>query len=198
MANDWYIRAYQPRDCEQLKSFTCYTPGERWTKTPQRMIRQCPDAIDDPDQDIQAFLACQIRFDLTRLRNRETGRILGVIAFGRDGEDLVSQTLGVVLDRRREGIGWALKRAALAEMIAAGHPEPVYSQVHKKNIAMNKLNAKLGSDFERDPEDGDLLIHGVLAVPDPKPPSPPWHVPADLIARFARTALPGPWKPPLP
>jgi RimJ/RimL family protein N-acetyltransferase len=196
-ARDWYLRAYGPADREKLKNFTCYTPGQRWTKTPQKMLRQCPDAIEDREQDVTVFLACQIRWDWARLRPRETGRILGAIAFGLDGEELVSQTLGVVLDRRQEGIGTALKRAALAAMIADGHEARVYSHVHKRNVAMNGLNAKLGSEFIKDPDDGDLLIHGVLAVPDPKPSTPPWHAPAELMARFARATVPGPWRPPI-
>ena len=156
---DWYLRRYEPSDEPKLKTFTCSTPGQKWTKVPQKLIRDTPALLGNPEEDIRVLLACQVR------------------------------------DRRREGIGWALKRAALADFLADSPERDVVSHVHRKNSPMNGLNAKLGAGTTKDPEDGDLLITVVTVVP-PKDRQP-WHGPADAIARLARSTVPGPWRRPI-
>jgi hypothetical protein len=45
------IRAYQSRDYDQVRAFTCTTPGQKYTRDPQRVIRQAPDEIANDSTD---------------------------------------------------------------------------------------------------------------------------------------------------
>ena len=153
MAGRWQIRRYIDADASQLRSFTCSTPGQRWTKPPQKIIRAAPDAEECPS----VFVAEDLKTD--------KGRILGVIVF--DLEQPYIHSVGVVRDRRREGIGSSLKRASLAEMVALVGTVTAVSSVHKKNIPMIKLNEGLGVKSTKDPEDGDYLLSAILVEPTP-------------------------------
>ena len=196
MGGDWYLRRYVPADAPKLRTFTCTTPNAKWTKVPQRMIRQVPEDIEDRELDVSVLVAAQTSYNWIKLRPQETGFILGVIVYEIENGQFVSHALGVVRDRRREGIGWALKRAALANALAEGAERDVVSHVHKRNTEMNGLNAKLGGASAKDVEDGELLLTVVTAIPPAN--RPPWHGAADLLGRFSRAALPGPWREPIP
>lgn len=166
MAVGWRVRRYVEDDAAQLRSFTCSTPGQRWTKPPQKIIRAAPDADECPS----IFVAEDLKFD--------RGRILGVIVFQVD--ELYINSMGVVRDRRREGIGTALKQASLAEMVALGGTVTAVSSVHKKNIPMLKLNDGLGVVATRDPEDGDYMLSAILVESGVETAS------RDLRSRFER------------
>lgn len=77
-----------------------------------------------------------------------TGRIVGVVVFQTDIEDLplpsmTILSLGVAHDMRRKGIGTDLKQSVMAEAESLGR-FLVVSEVHRANTAMLALNAKLG------------------------------------------------------
>jgi hypothetical protein len=169
MAGEWRVRRYGDDDAAQLRSFTCFTPGQRWTKPPQKIIRAAPDSDENPS----IFVAV----DLTARK----GRILGVIVF--DADERFINSLGVVRDRRQEGIGIALKRACLAELAAiAGTEVEVLSTVHKRNIPMRRLNECLGVGTTKDPDEGDYLLSGLKVVP--APPPAPATTPAQRLQAF--------------
>ncbi len=194
MGEDWYVRRYLPQDLQRLRTFDCSTPGAKWTKVPRKMIRDAPDLLEDPESDVTILVAAQTSYDWLRRRPRETRVVLGVCVYAVEDGVFISHALGVVRNRRREGIGWALKQVAMANAVADGAEREVVSQVHRRNIEMNALNRKLQAATSKDPEDGELLLTMVLA--QAKPPDPFWHRPADVVARFARTVLPGPWRTP--
>ena len=195
MARDWYVRICRSSDHARLKTFCCYTPGEKWTKVPQKMIRDAPDLLMSGDQDVRVLVACPTKWGWRRLRKGEDGRVLGVIVFGAEGAEFVSHAIGVVTDRRREGIGTALKKAALAEFLADSETRVVSSQVHRRNRAMLGLNKKLGAETQRDPEDGELLINVIVAV-SPDPGQLSFDGVLGRLIGATRRIVPGPWRPP--
>lgn len=99
---DWYLRRYEPSDWPKLKTFTCYTPGQKWTKVPQKLIRDTPGLLGAPDEDIRILLACQVTFDWRQLRPKETGVILGAAVYAIEGDQFVSHTRGAPV-RHLEG-----------------------------------------------------------------------------------------------
>jgi ribosomal protein S18 acetylase RimI-like enzyme len=98
-----------------------------------------------------------------------TGRIVGAIVFGPDSEvadQYRIHSLGVVPDRRRQGIAERLKVAALAEIAAvAGRVQNVFSEVHKNNLAMLGLNDKLDVKRAPDPENRAHFLSAIAVEP---------------------------------
>jgi GNAT superfamily N-acetyltransferase len=91
------------------------------------------------------------------------GRIIGVICIGPDEDGaMVIHALGVVHDRRREGIGTHLKKVALVDAAADGHGL-VVSFVHRRNTPMLKLNEKLGVVAQPDADDPEYMFSVVAA-----------------------------------
>ena len=144
-AVDVVIRRYRESDREAVETFKCVTPGERhWTKPPEQCIRGAPADISD-GADAGLFVG----------EESPSGRIVGIIVFGPDlnveGQYRI-HAMGVVRDRRREGIATSLKYAALTEIAATAGHQSVFSDVHKNNVAMIGLNDKLGAKKELDPD----------------------------------------------
>jgi len=52
------IRAYRPRDHDQVRAFECTTPGQKYTRDPERVIRRAPDKIaSDSSNDVWIAVA---------------------------------------------------------------------------------------------------------------------------------------------
>ena len=152
------VRLYRDSDYDAVTSFECAGRRRPWAKEAQAVIRKAPDDIRGPRTD--ALIAVAV----------EGERIVGVIVFGTDPKYVKTRsifTMGVVCDRRRQGIGFRLKKAALAELAASGYDGPVYSQVHKYNKEMRGLNEKLLAEHELDPEAGKYLLTVVRPSPTP-------------------------------
>lgn len=136
-AADVIIRRYSAEDGEQLRHFKCYTPGCKWTKPPQRVIREAPDDLAREPGLATVFVAVH-----------KNERIVGVVVFTCGIESLPEPaiticTMGVVRDMRCQGIATDLKGSVLAEAAALGIPL-VVSEVHKRNAPMLRVNEKLG------------------------------------------------------
>ena len=141
-----------------LEKFSCRNPAQRWTKAAERAIRTAPAGIADG---FEAQIVVAEDGD---------GGIVGAVVFGPDDDAtrFVIHSLGVVKDRRRQGIGERLKVAALAEIVAVvGHEQDVFSEVHKNNLAMRALNEKLGAQSERDPDHRDRYLTAIKPSPAP-------------------------------
>jgi predicted N-acetyltransferase YhbS len=148
------IRLYRESDYAAVGAFSCADPGKKWTREAETVIRKAVDDLQTSDVDALLVVA----------EEKSSARIVGVVAFGVDPNHKKTRTifsLGVVQDRRREGIGIALKRAALAELGAGGYGGIVYSQVHKYNTPMRELNRQLLAESEQDPDDGKMLLTAV-------------------------------------
>jgi len=152
------IRLYRDSDYGAVTSFECAGRHRPWAKEAQGVIRKAPDDVREPDAD--AIIAVAL----------DGKRLVGVIVFGTDPKYVKTRTIftiGVVCDRRREGIGFALKAAALAELAFRGYDGPVYSQVHKYNREMRGLNEKFLAKYELDPDAGKYLLTVVRPSPTP-------------------------------
>lgn len=170
---DWFslggvadIRAYQSRDYDQVRAFDCTTPGQKYTRDPQRVIRHAPDAIaNDLNDDTWIAVA----------EHPEAG-IVGVIVYqaqpvGSHGEVArpYIAALGVRRDQRRQGLGTLLKTAAMLDMADRGIDGPTVSLVNRRNIAMLRLNetrfrAIVERDFD-DPND-DVVTAAIEPIDD--------------------------------
>ena len=152
---DITVRAYHEDDRAQLTDFKCHNYSQKWTKAAQKVLREAPEAIADPAVDAAIVVAADAR-----------NRVVGAAVYGsRDGTNQIF-SLGVVKDRRREGIGTGLKIAALADFAARGGRHDVFSQVHRRNDAMLGLNDKLGVARDKDPEDGEFWILAIAVEPE--------------------------------
>lgn len=153
-AVDIVFRRYGDDDKLAVETFRCTTPGERWTKPPQRVIRCAPQEIRD-GADARLVVA-----------EEQAGRIVGVVVFGPNEHRWYIHAIGVVRDRRRQGIGERLKITALAEIAAvAGGRQNVFSEVHKNNLAMLGLNDKLNVLRAPDPENRAHFISAIAVTP---------------------------------
>jgi len=157
-AADVEIRRYREADREAIESFRCVMPGQRhWTRPPEQCIRGAPADISE-GVDAALFVA----------EESPTGRIVGVIVFGPDlnvaGQHRI-HAMGVVSDRRRQGIGTRLKVAALAELAATVGRQNVFSRVHRNNVAMIGLNDKLDAKKDLDPDYPAHFISVVVVEP---------------------------------
>jgi hypothetical protein len=180
MGQGWEIRRYEPSDKSRLKTFSCFTMGQRWTKPPQKVLRAAPDEMEaDPTLNILVAV------------DRD-GSMLGAIVFGYDDGEPVIHSMGVVEARRREGIGIALKRAALTDLVLDGTPRVVNSQVHRRNVAMQGLNKRLQVGSVKDPDDGEYLLSSVHVVPK-EVSRPVWLSVAHVIARPIKALIPA-WR----
>jgi hypothetical protein len=116
-------------DVAALRDFRCAVPGEPWTIAPEILVTSSvPHWIGLPDVLI--------------LVAETSVRIVGVIAVHLDPLERgawVSEVLAVVPDRRREYIGFNLKRAALQRVVSLGG-SVVTSEVDEHNIAMRRCN----------------------------------------------------------
>ncbi len=92
-------------------------------------------------------------------------QLVGVVAFQmREPTIAAIPVLAVTHSHRRRGIGTALKQRVLDTVAPRGVLE-VVSEVHRRNTAMNNLNAKLGAVADKDPDDGDLLLTVAVISP---------------------------------
>lgn len=132
-------------------------------------------------------VACKIIVALDAAR-----AVVGVILYGREEDKYVVYSLGVVRDRRREGIATMLKKAAVADLVeACGGRIDVLSLVHRRNVAMRAVNEKLGASSERDPTDGEYLLTGYAAEPEEADESEGLGLTAFRTKMKARRAAPG-------
>ncbi len=157
-AVDVEIRRYRETDKEAVETFRCVTPGQRhWTRPPEQCIRSAPADIVEG-----------VNAALIVAEEEPSGRIVGVIVFGPD-LDVEGQyrihAMGVVPDRRRQGIGTRLKVAALAELAATVGRQNVFSRVHRNNVAMIGLNDKLDAKKDLDPDYPAHFISVVVVEP---------------------------------
>lgn len=157
-AVDVEIRRYREADREAVESFRCVTPGQQhWTRPPEQCIRCAPADISE-GVDAALFVA----------EEKPSGRIVGIIVFGPDldveGQHRI-HAMGVVLDRRRQGIGTRLKVAALVEIATTVGHRAVFSRVHRNNVAMIGLNDKLRAEKELDPDHPAHFISVVVVNP---------------------------------
>jgi GNAT superfamily N-acetyltransferase len=160
------VRAYQPRDYEQVRAFKCATAGEKYTKDPQRVIRNAPDEVgSDPDARIWIAVA-----------DHPGAGIVGVIVYqaqpvGVEEDQEVRPfiaALGVRREYRRKGIGTMLKTAAMLDMADRGIDGPTVSLVNRRNIAMLQLNqTRFNAIAERDPDDpNDAVVTAAIEPTD--------------------------------
>ncbi len=145
------VRAYQPRDYDQIRTFRCTTPGQKFTRDPQRVIRHAPDdiAVDPSDE---AWIA---------VAEHPDDGIVGVIVY--QAQPVGSHdpairpyvaALGVRINYRRQGIATMLKTAAMLDMADRGIGGPTVSLVNRRNTAMLRLNeTRFNAIVERDLDD---------------------------------------------
>jgi GNAT superfamily N-acetyltransferase len=145
------IRAYQSRDYDQVRVFACTTPGQKYTRDPQRVIRHAPNEIaEDPTAETWIAVA-----------DHPEGGIVGVIVYQAQlvgSEDPTIRpfiaALGVRRDYRRQGIATMLKTAAMLDMADRGIEGPTISLVNRRNVAMLQLNeTRFNAVVERDLDD---------------------------------------------
>lgn len=100
------------------------------------------------------------------------GRVIGVIVYGFDEQERpFIFSLGVVRERRNEGIGTRLKRGALAWYAhECGKGVKVYSEVHRNNAVMLSINDKLGVGRLLNPDDRTHFV--CIAELDPEEDDP--------------------------
>lgn len=141
------VRRPNPFDLKALRKFRCQNVGEKHTRDVERLIRRgvC-DELAGPNPAIGVLVA-----------ETRTFEIVGVIAWRETVDAFEIVALGVVPERRREGIGTLLKVHVMEIALAAG-VDRVHSDVHRNNRAMRALNEKLGAAAEKSPEDGDYLV----------------------------------------
>lgn len=143
-------------DADALAHYECVTPGQRHTKAAQRVIRDAAKHLAGGGDQVHIDLAVE-----------DSGRIVGAIVYGYDDGRAVIQSLGVVIDRRREGIGTRLKQGVLAHFVTEKGPGVVvFSEVHKNNSPMRKLNQKVGVTEELDPDDRSRFLCAIKVIPD--------------------------------
>lgn len=97
----------------------------------------------------------------------EDGAIIGVIVFEPCDERGfgVVRSMGVALDKQNNGIGTDLKRQVLDNCTRAGAAK-VFSEVHRMNGKMQRVNAKLGIEWTVDPDNGKFYLYSALLVPE--------------------------------
>ena len=164
-AGDVVFRFYRPEDRDTVKGFRRSDRGRPWTREAQDVIREPPDLLSDPD----------LAFEIV-VGTDPSGRIVGVIVFGADTDHADRRTIfsmGVVRDRRRQGIGITMKKATLVEIAAAGYDGVVFSQVHKYNKAMLGLNEKLGVKRDMDPDRPRYFLSATAGEPSEDPVASP-------------------------
>jgi hypothetical protein len=143
-------------DADALAHFKCVTPSQRYTKAAQRAIRDAAKHLAEGGDQVRVDLAVE-----------NSGRIVGAIVYGYDDGHAVIQSLGVVRDRRLEGIGTRLKEGVLAHFVTESGPGiVVFSEVHKNNFPMRKLNKKLHVTEELDPDDRSRFLCAIKLTPD--------------------------------
>lgn len=145
------IRAYRPSDYDQVRAFKCTSPGQKYTRDPERVIRHAPDEIaNDPSDETWIAVAEQ-----------PDGEIVGVIVYLAQpvgsGDPAVRPyvaALGVRREFRRLGIATMLKTAAMLDMADRGIAGPTVSLVNRRNVAMLRLNeTRFNAVVERDSDD---------------------------------------------
>jgi ribosomal protein S18 acetylase RimI-like enzyme len=160
------VREYQPRDYEQVRTFKCVTPGQKYTKDPQRVIRNAPDEIA-ADSDARIWIA---------VADHPDAGIVGVIVYQEQPVGLEEDqefrpfitALGVHREYRRQGIGTMLKTAAMLDMADRGISGPTVSLVNRRNTAMLALNqTRFNAIAERDPDDSnDAVVTAAIEPAD--------------------------------
>jgi ribosomal protein S18 acetylase RimI-like enzyme len=109
--------------------------------------------MDDPNED---------PIEIAVARDRE--QIIGVAVYGPDGTNAVTVwAIGVIRPRQRQGIGTALKVAALADVAyRPDWPGRVQSVVHRENLPMLRINQKLRARIEIDPLDVRYCLTAIV------------------------------------
>jgi ribosomal protein S18 acetylase RimI-like enzyme len=148
------IREAGQQDAARLLTFCCANSGESWTKEAEDLIREdIADAVRDGNPDITVHVALS-----------DTGIMVGVIAASLPLDGIIEiYVLAVVRSFRRRGIGTDLKQHVMRQ---AGQVRIVKSEVHRKNVAMKELNAKLNAVTAKHPEDGKYLV-SVVRLSEP-------------------------------
>lgn len=98
----------------------------------------------------------------------QEGRIVGVVVYSLLGDSPGIASLGVVRDRRCEGIGTRLKQGVMARFAAEmGAGAKVFSEVHRNNGPMLAINDKLGVKRELNPDNRAHWLCAVEVEPEP-------------------------------
>lgn len=117
-------------------------------------------------QDLAAVVEAGSLETCVHLVHDGTGRLVGLGAHAPVANDELETAeriscLAVVHDRRRQGIGTQIKIDVMIESAPRG-VRTILSEVHRRNVAMKGLNAKLSAVTEPLPDDGDYLRTVVL------------------------------------
>jgi hypothetical protein len=143
------VRLWATDDLAAIAAFSCTDRGRRYTRDAQDVIRDAAGLLTKGDPALDCLVAIEIT----------TGRLVGVIVYNPCGPDQIARvrSLGVVKDRRRQGIGITLKQCAI-ECFAEAGATKYFSEVHQRNDKMMALNGKLGIKYKREPSNGKYLI----------------------------------------
>jgi ribosomal protein S18 acetylase RimI-like enzyme len=154
----WLIRAAGPHDAARLLTFSCANSGERWTTEAEHLIRgDVADSIRRSDAEISVLVAVS-----------DTGVLAGVVAASLPTDGIIDIfVLAVTPAYRRKGIGTELKQHIMRQ---SGNVRVAKSEVHRKNLPMQGLNAKLNAETARLPEDDKYLL-SVVRIEQPRPPT---------------------------
>jgi GNAT superfamily N-acetyltransferase len=135
------IREAELADAPQLAHFSCANPNEKWTRAAETVIRA--DVATD------LFTGCGLRVLVAVVADE----VIGVVAFGAGAYGHAHiHVLAVRHAYRRNGVATRLKQQVITTCGV------VTSQVHRRNFAMQNLNAKLNAETAPDPADGELLV----------------------------------------
>ena len=152
------LRVSTPEDFPQLSQFNCARPGDKPALAAQQLIRRAPEMVSEGDLAAEIVVAA------------DGDIVIGVAVYGLETPTTPHATiysLGVVLNRQRQGHGTALKRAVMAEVAQRdGWPNVVASEVHRTNFKMIGLNDKLNVRRTQDPSDGEYLLCAVAVEVD--------------------------------
>lgn len=118
----------------------------------QEIRRVLPDVVTDYESGIEVIVA-----------DHDDHGIVGVVAFEyviEDDDDeahIKIVALAVVHAHRRQGIATALKLSVI-DVAAARGINLVWSDVHRQNKPMLKLNVKLNVEVEPDPDEVEYMM----------------------------------------
>jgi hypothetical protein len=165
------FRYRRPCDDSQIAAFRCARYGRVWEQSAEDIIRRSVEEIlGSPEYDARMTVAV----------DGET--VVGVAVYGLEkGEPGCTMfSMGVLLARQQQGIGFLLKQSVMADIAAhPSWPPKLESEVHRANYRMLGLNKKLSCNTEPDPGNGEWVFCGITLEPampddqgdDSSPPS---------------------------
>lgn len=140
------VRPAQPRDSTAMGRLGALLVAEHHDFDPQRFVAPLPDLVER----YGSFLVSQIaRPQMIVLVAERAGTVVGYAYAGLEGSDYMALRgpAGVLYDlvadpdHRRQGVGSALLKAALAELRAKGAPRVVLFTADKNHVAQGMFAA---------------------------------------------------------